>query len=197
MNVITLFNYELHFVREALGQLKDYLLSDEVFWQLNLRSLHGASPYPQMTLGNLLLSQARLEGLKQGAGLSREDQQELKELNADIASIKKEWRSAWEKKAEREFRSRLTQWERFLDEMGDSPDQHSSNYATEVRVRAILSLLEADLPPSAAAFKSQVALQDQRLERMVTNADFVWDAEVQRAFPKTDFWYLWVKPKSQ
>jgi hypothetical protein len=195
MSATTLYNYEKQFLSEALGQLKDYLLSNEIFWQLNLRSLHDAPPYPQLTLGNFLLSRAKLTGLELSGQLSTEQRTDLKSLETLIGELEQEWRSAWEKKAEREYQARLTQWERFLDDMGDSPERHGAYFATEVRVRAILSLIEGDLPASAAALKSHLARQDQRLVRMTSKADFVWDTEVQGAFPKGSYWFLWVKVK--
>lgn len=195
MSATTLFNYEQHFLSESLEQLQDYLLSGELFWQLNLRSLHGAAPYPQLTLGNLLLSRARLEGLKKGGQLSSQQEKELNGLTAKAEEIHGEWRSAWEKKAEKEFRSRLRQWERYLDEMGENPERHAAYYATEVRVRTILGLLAGQLPDAETVWKSELGRQDQRLKRMTAKGGFVWQPESKGAFPKERFWFLYVWPK--
>lgn len=198
MSTTTLFHYETHFLNEALGQLKDYLLSDEVYWQLNLRSLHGAAPYPQLTLGNLLFSQAKLDGLQKSSQLSPEQKNEVKGLATRAKSIKTEWRSAWEKKAEREFQARLTQWGRYLGEMSGQQGEYRAYYATEVRVRAVLELLAAELPTeSAEGLRRDLSAQDQRLEQLTSKGAFVWDAEVQAAFPAKDYPFLYRQPKGR
>jgi len=176
-NSMTKFNVatETHFLREGLSQLKDYLLSDEIFWNV------GGSQ--QLTLGNLLLAKEFLDGVGK---LPAADAKEM-------AALKKEWRAAWEKKAEKEFGARLRQWTNYLSELGEQPTQHASYYATEARVRTLLELLAGEAP----ALRGQLAAADSRLKALTVAGDFVWGADAQAAFPKSKYWFLWVKPKGK
>jgi len=174
---MTKFNVtsEISFLQAGLGQLKDYLLSNEIFWNV------GGSQ--QLTLGNLLLAKEFLEG----AG-------ELPAADAkQLAALKKEWRSAWEKKAEKEFASRLRQWANFLGELGEQREPSTAYYATEARLRALLELLAGETP----GLRGQLAAPDSQLKALTESGDFVWGDESKAAFPKGKYWFLWVKPKGK
>ncbi len=164
---------EVQFVHEAVGQLKDYLLSDEVYWNL------GSDP--QLTLGNLLMAVAYLRAVGK---LPEADAARLDELH-------KEWKSAWEKKAGREFASRMRLWMQYLNELSDHPDRHADYYAAEVRVRALLELLADEAP----GLRGQLAAPDSKLKALTVSGDFVWNAAAKAAFPKGKYWFLWVKAK--
>ena len=172
---MTKFNVatETRFLRAGLDQLKDYLLSNEIFWNL------GGSR--QLTLGNLLLAKVYLDGV------GKLPAAEAKEL----AAFKREWRSAWEKKAEKEFGARLRQWTQYLRELNEQPGQHAAYYATEVRVRALLEVLASEVP----SLPGQLAVADSQLKALTASGDFVWGAESEPAFPKGRYWFLWVKVK--
>jgi hypothetical protein len=164
---------ESRFLSAAIEQLKDYLLSDELFWN--------AGQPQQLTLGNLLLAQAYLKGVGQ---LSAQDAERL-------AAIKEEWRSAWEAKAQREFGARLRQWTRSLAELRQQPRQHAAYYATEVRPRALLELLAGELPHQ----RDQLTAADNQLKAITASSDFIWGGGAEKAFPKDKYWFLYVKPK--
>lgn len=165
----------LRFLRAAVPQLKDYLLSNEIFWNLGFD--------PQLTLGNLLL--VELEA-KASGDLSPAGQQ----LFSEIAAHKKEWRNAWEKKAEREFGSRLRQWSNYIAELSEKPSRHAGAYKSEVRVRVLLELLADEAPD----LRSQLAAFDSKLKALTTAGNFVWDEDAKGAFPKSKYWFLWAKP---
>jgi len=160
------------FLTDALDQLKPYLLSNEVFWNLGKD--------PQLTLGNLLLAVASLQA---GNALSAADADAL-------AKAKQEWGSAWEKKVEREFATRLRLWSAYLEELGEKPSQHASYYAGQVRHRALLQLLAGESP----ALSAPLAALDSRLRALTSAAGFVWEAALEQAFSKSEYWFLWVKP---
>jgi len=183
----SLHERESRFLRAGLEQLKDYLLSNELFWNLGL-----PANYPQFTLGNLLLSAAQLGA---ASGLSATEESGRKRLLADLEKKKKEWQSAWEGKAQREFSSRLQQWGQYLDELGQSPVQQGGYFKNEARQRALLELLSEDLPASEHLLKGELTLLDQRLRRHVEDGDFIWSKESKEAFPKGRYWFLYARPK--
>ncbi|MCL5429275.1 MAG: hypothetical protein M1347_05680 [Chloroflexi bacterium] len=163
---------DLRWLQAAVPQLKDYLLSNEIFWNIGID--------PQLTLGNLLLAETQVKA----AGGDRR-------LLTEIAAQKKEWPSAWQKKAEREFGSRLRQWTQYLAELSEHPSRYAAQYKTEVRVRTLLELLAGEAP----GLSSQLAALDSKLKEMTTSGDFVWGKESEKAFPKGKYWFLWVGVK--
>ena len=169
-------NHTLRFLRAAVPQLKDYLLSNEIFWNLGFD--------PQLTLGNLLLAEAEA---KAGGELSAADRQ----LLADISAQKKEWQSAWQKKAEREFASRLRQWSNYITELTEKRNHHASAYKSEVRLRVLLELLAEEAP----SLRSQLATEDSKLKALTTPGDFTWASDLEVVFPKSQYWFLWMNVK--
>jgi hypothetical protein len=161
------------FLSDAIPQLKDYLLSNELFWNL------GSDP--QMTLGNVLMAEANLDA----AGKLRAADKQA------IAGAKKGWRSAWEKKAEKEFAARLRQWMNYVSELGEKPSQHASYYSNEVRARVLLELLAGE----SSGLSSQLSAADSSLRSLTTSGDFVWSDALESAYPKGKYWFLYVKVK--
>jgi len=173
----------LLYLHAGLEQLKDYLLSNEIFWNLSL-----PANYPQFTLGNLLLAAAELQAASQSMAA---DSSQWRGLLAELAKQKKEWRTNWERKAQKEFGARLRQWVQYVDELAESRNRVPAHYKTDVRVRALLELLAAEAP----ALRGQLASPDARLKHLVADGDFIWDEEVKGAFPKSKYWFLYVKLK--
>ncbi|MCW5876937.1 MAG: hypothetical protein KIS85_08665 [Anaerolineales bacterium] len=162
---------QLRFLQDGLAELKDYLLSGELFWNIGGNQ--------QLTVGNLLLAEAFLRGADQ---LPAEDAKQL-------AALQKEWRSAWDKKANREFTSRLRQWTHYLRELGDRPPQHADYYPSEVRLRALLELLA-----QTAEHREQLAAADSVLRSLTAASDFVWGQAAAASFPSNKYWFLYRRP---
>lgn len=166
------------YLRAALEQLKDYLLSNEIFWNLGMD--------PQLTLGNLLLAEAQV---KAADGLSAAESGERKKLLAEVAKHKKEWRTAWETKAQKEYGSRLRQWSQYLGDLSESPNRHGAQYKTEARIRTLLELLSDEVAGKSAELKQF----DQKLKEFVADSDFIWGEDSKAAFPKSKYWFLYAK----
>lgn len=162
------------FISDAIPQLKDYLLTNEVYW--------GSGGDMQLTLGNLLMAEANL---KAAGKLSAED-------SKAITAAKKEWGAAWKKKAEREFGARLRQWHNYVGELSDDPERHSAYYRSEVRARALLELLAAEAP----GVSGQLSAADSMLKALTESADFIWDDALKSAYPQGKYWFLYAKVKA-
>jgi hypothetical protein len=161
-----------HWLQTAVPQLKDYLLSKEIFWNI------GSDP--QLTLGNLLLAEVKIKAAGGDSALQNE-----------IAEIKKEWHSAWQQKAKREFSSRLRQWTQYLAELSAHPSRFAAQYKVEVRVRTLLELLADEAPE----LNSQLTAPDSKLKTLTMSGDFIWASNMEAAFPKGKYWYLWARVK--
>ncbi len=155
------------FLEQALPQIQDYLLSNELYWALG-------STLPCLTPGNLLLALTRLEAV---------DPNSAWRLSGKLDAIQTQWHSAWEKKIVREKESRLRLWSQFLSELPHDEGPNCAYYAASVRERVILQLLKCKA--------SQLAEVDGLLRACFQPGAFVWDAVYQSVFPEREFWFLY------
>jgi len=155
------------FLEEALPQLQEYLLGDELYWALG-------GNLPRLTPGNLLLALARLEAVDPDSAWA---------LRGKLDAIQAQWRSAWEKKTARETESRLRLWSQFLTEQAHDEGPHRAHFAASVRERVILQLLKSKAP--------QLSDLDELLRARFIPGAFVWEAVYQSAFLESEFWFLY------
>ena len=178
--------HEVHYLRTAAEQLKDYLLSKELFWNTGLGIADNGRAYPQLTLGNLLFS----EKVVAAAGADPQ-------LVGQVADLKQEWKSAWQKRANREFESRLDAWREYIVYVKQSERVDSRDYSTEVRIRALLELLKDEAPDIDDEMLHLLEIADSHLRSVWQSGDFVWDDAIAGAFPEGRFWFLYGKPDPQ
>jgi hypothetical protein len=118
------FEFDLGYLQSSLEELESYLFSNEVFWPINVIPNSGKSTYPQLTLGNVLLARARLDGYP-----FSERQEFLKqETTSEIDRIRSKWRVRWEIKAGRCYGTRLRMWADFWDEYRSNPQENADRY---------------------------------------------------------------------
>lgn len=177
------------FIRAAVESLQDYLLSNELYWPLFVQPKEKVTGnLLQLTLGNLLLTQARLNGFP----WTGDQIAELQRINEAIAQTREKWKSAWRKKAVREFPARFTLWQDYLDDLCEQPRVHAANYPFQVRWRTVLHFLEIDAAGLLGEETGRVKEADLRLKDVSQPANFVWEAEIASGFPKEKFWYLYL-----
>lgn len=183
------YRYETAFLEAAAPELKSYLLSDEVYWELGLPAPGGdRPPYPQFSLGWLLLFRRRVEHLAAGSAIQA--------VLADISATRTAWMSAWRRKAALEFGQRLKLWADFMHELRQNPVKQRDRYAYEVQRRTMLSLLaaEADTLPEAQA--GLLRATDAALRQILQPGPFVDRSQFQPGFPADEFWFLYGTPGS-
>src|SRR4030067_3090403 len=139
--------YDLGYLRAALTVLDDYLLSADLYWSIGDNPPRGEPPYPSLTLGGVLLAQARLHAHPSPGELIEQIALADEQLNA----VRGRWRSAWGREAARDFHARLTLWRDFLEEYRQMPEANLDRYAYEGRRRGGVGLLDkkADETPPA------------------------------------------------
>lgn len=181
--------YELDYLAVALDLLEDYLESPQMFWNIGLAPHEaGAPPYPQLTLGNVLLFLQRLQRPLEPAAAARRDT-----LAMRLDALRQKHEALWRRKAQEEARMRTRLWAQYMEELSrEAPSK--AYYANEVRNRVILELLrqEADVDGDITTLQHHA---DQRLKARWLPGGFVWEAELEPAFPKSRFWYLYGQPK--
>ena len=183
------YQQDWEFLRAAVPELQSYLLSNDLYRPLKLTAATpGARQTPQLSIGNVALSQRRLtETMVVG-----QEQAAMTDLGEQIAAIRESWRANWAKKAAREYSSRLNLWQQYLRELRGDPAQQRAYYANEVRNRAILSLLELELLEGVPDHeREQLEMLDKILRGLTEPAEFVWDSQAADAFPREEFWFLY------
>jgi hypothetical protein len=164
-----------HFLSAGAPVLADYLMSKELFYPLG-------GDLPRLTIGNLLLAEKRLSGIGDI------------EQSSQIEQVHSSWRVAWEQKASREIHTRLELWSNFLKEYRASPNLNTDRFPVEVRHRVILGLLfqETARPPEW----NQLLQMDSLLQGSFLPGRFVWEKQVESAFDKKGYWFLYGQLKS-
>ena len=182
------FEYDLRYVQTGVGELKDYLLSKELFWPVTLAADAGQPPYPKLTPGNLLLSLARMQAQSSGASQASA----LAQVEGDLNVVVTKWRVKWEEKVSWEFTSRLRQWVNYLKDFGQEPAIQGAYYPNEVRLRVQMELLRQAVPISA---ENAAALDaaDGRVRAKLKPGDFIWGEELAAGFPESIYWFLYGK----
>jgi hypothetical protein len=176
---------DLAFLMSGVDQLEEYLLSDELYWPLS-----GPGRLPLLTIGGLLLAARRLRARE----LSGADAAQLTGLENRLDVVRAKWRSAWERKCRREVHARLGLWQNYLADTRQSPETLAPDFPQQVQWRVLLHLLLSEFsapPPEASALEEL----DTILKEFWLPGGFVWEAELEKAFPQAEFWYLYGKLK--
>ena len=179
--------YLKRYVEAALEGLKDYLLSDDLFWPMDAHAPLGEGAYPALTLGNTLLFLAMLRA----RWASPDVEEQVRALEERLHAIHTRWPTAWERKASREWRSRLRQWGRFVEELRSDAREHAAYYAYEVRLRVILDLLAENGARVDRDDEDALRTLDARLKERWRRGGVLWPRQLMSGFPEERFWYLW------
>jgi hypothetical protein len=186
------FDQDWSMAREGVEQLKEYLLSTQLYWPVKA-SIAGAkvAPVSSLTPGNLLLSLQRLQALP----LDENSTAELAVIKATFEQVHKQWSASWARKAEQEFAARLKTWQDYLQELSEPARKQARDYHNQARVRCILELLLTQTGHGEANRKEALAGMDVRLRQVSAPGEFIWELEVEGAFSPGPFWFLYITIK--
>ena len=180
-------DYDLRFLEAGLELLENYLLSKDIYRPIGMQAASGEPPYPQLTLGWLLLSlqraQATCQTISQKTALAR--------IQGQLDATSEKWRTAWNNKAQAEFRARLSLWRDFLAEYGQNPANNDDRYPYEVIRRVMLKLLSENAGQLPVADQQALNGLDMILRSYFKPGGFIWEANLIPAFPESVFWYLY------
>lgn len=181
---------DLSYLRAGADALQDYLLSNDIFWPIGAPAPAGEPPLPQLTLGGMLLAQARLLAKTGSAKMSSQQQVELTNLEERLNAARGRWRVAWENKAGKEYGARLNLWRNFLNEYRENPENNAGRYSYEVSRRVQLQLLgkEGAITPEQGEMLKGL---DLLLKGIFQPGGFIWDDELAGGFPPETYWYLY------
>ncbi len=179
--------YDLGYLRAGIQILEEYIFSPDIYWSLGISPPSGEPPYPSLTLGGLLLAQARLRSPL----APPEIQRDREALERELERMIQRWPVAWEKKAKREFHARLFLWRDFLEEYRSKPENHLDRYSYEVSRRVMLQLLEPYAPDLPQAEREMLHGLDTWLRAIFVPGEFIWEPGLITVFPSQPYWYLY------
>ncbi len=190
---VTSFAYEFRYLQAGVSTLERYLLSDDLYWAIDARASWGEPTYPNLDLGNLLLSLVRAEAYSKDLVQDAE----FAEVKSRIEACRSRWQVAWERKAMRCFTARLNLWRDYLEDYRRNAVDNLDRYAYEVRHRVMLHLLGKEVRYVRAAEQQLLHALDLLLEAVFVPGEFIWHVELAKGFPQETYWYLWGKPRQR
>lgn len=179
---------DLRILEEMAAEMKDYLVSSQLFWPKIDHKL------VQPTIGGFRLRQHRLEALPD-TWLSEEEQKRLSESIVLFDDACVDQSRDYELKFSRELAARLRQWAQVLEELLNDEAPSLAYYQTDVEVRAIIEVLVDYLPPRPTQEEefdlAEIGVLDQKLKQRWESGEFIWPVVWQPAYPLPTYWWLY------
>jgi hypothetical protein len=183
------FDSDWKYFEAAVGDLEDYILAPQDSWPLSGAARRGGPRETgRLTIGNLLLARARLQALPQ----DDPRQEALHQADETLQQVRERWRANWARKAEKEFQNRLNLWTSFIGDLLKDTTRHVSGYPDAVRWRVILQLLLDEADRIDVPAREALNGLDRQLRRTGKEGPFVWDPEIEPAFPREQYWFLYL-----
>ena len=183
---------DLKIIEAMAAEMDDYLCNETMFWPLS------DSRLPRLTLGGYLMRQHRVSSLRQLLG---EDEQARLDSAIDTfneALVEKGVR--FEQHAHDELHARLRQWSEYLRELKRESAAAGDYYASAVETRAMIAALldKLEMPPYKLDKQvlNELGVYDRALGNHWLADGFVWPTEWQPAYPRSTYWWLYVRPRS-
>lgn len=183
---------DLAVVREMANEMQDYLLGDDVYHTLIVKTPQGEERI-QSSCGDLLARLHKLAG--QEKQLSAAQREELAAIRRRIDAGTGSMRSQYHGLIEREIRARLNSLKWYLDDCAEDPRACRVQYPFEIRNRQrVAELMKALGDDASADLQSEVEAIDRRLREATVSGEFVWDKRVKDVYPRDEYWYLYALP---
>lgn len=184
---------DLNEAEAMVGSLSEYVRGTNLYGSVGGGLF--SSKMPSLTVGAILLRLRRLRALENE--LTAVQRGKLSDIEAEHASIRKEWRAHYTEKLNQEALSRLKAIRPFFEECRDNPRSCPSNYPPEVLRRTIVQEIiqemeSLDLP--LEDIEKEAKGIDSRLRSFTKPHDFVWASGLEPAYPKNVYWWLYAKP---
>ncbi len=183
-------NLELNYLYEAVPLLDRYLESKEVFWQLPGIARDPGQAFGALTVGVVLFMLKRLKA----RSLPDKVAAERDEYETRIFQSKLRNERSWMKKVGQDMTNRTRLWQTYLDEYRGDPVTSRNSYSHQVSQRVIMELLWEEQDQSSlllAPLQFMLQTMDAVLKSIFVPGDFVWEEQLQPAFSKDTFWYLY------
>ena len=176
-------SHELRVLQAMAAALPEFILAAAVFWPLT-----GPSDFPQLSLGGLALTEARLLAAEAALTPAQCAQRDATRRACEVTLAR--WPVAAENKAAHELRVRVNSWTAFLEDCREA--SAADAWPSAVTHRAFAALLLRDYPRLADSAEAQrLRPIDAAVRAFLRPGPFVWEAAWQSAFPPETFWFLY------
>jgi hypothetical protein len=183
------FDSDWRYLKTAADDLESFILAPQDSWPIAGTDRRGGPrDTGRLTIGYLMLARQRLKALPQDD--PRQDA--LREANERIDQVRTRWRANWGRKAEKEFNKRLNLWNNYVNDLLDDTGRQLSGYPEASRWRVMLKFLKDEAARIDPAGIAAVNGLDRRLRTVGRDGPFVWEPEIEPAFPQEDYWYLYL-----
>jgi hypothetical protein len=188
--------YDLQLAAAMADELEDFLISNEIFWPLERRAAAGDPPFPQLSLGGLLLTLDELDAWE--GELAPPEAAELQRLRGRVDVLRAKRGAAIQRKAGQELRTRANLWRAYLGDLEEGGGRSVELYPQEVRQRVMAGRLLETAAGLAEASPPRRLLGelDAMLRRRFEAGPFVWDRRLAKRYPPGDYWFLYGTPRS-
>lgn len=183
---------DLAIVNDYVGELENYLIKDDLYRTVWVRSSKGDQSL-QMTIGDLLARLHRLQG--QRRDLTTDQQSKLDALQKSATETIYSLRTRAHDRLQREMKARLDSLKWFLDDGGDDIQRFRGAFPSEMRNRQRIEEIQKELGDDLPAeYKERLKGIDHRIRMMAGASTFIWDERWKAIYPQMPYWYLYVRP---
>lgn len=181
---------------EAMANgLIPYVHEDRLYGSVGSGGLFGGGTMPSLTIGALLMRLRRLHALE--ATLNDAQRAKLAQIDAKHDEARREWTLHYTEKLEQEAKSRLKAMNAFFEECEDSLRICRNNYQPETLRRTIVHDIDevlTELGEHSEDLDRALRTVDNKLRRYTEASDFVWAKELEPAYPRDEYWWLYAMP---
>lgn len=176
-------------IKAALPELEPFLFSGEIYWPLSFaQNEHLPKGFnPRLSAGRLMLAIHIL------SFFSLQDAEIARLISPDLEKIRQllnDWKSNWTNKALKEYTARMRQWKSTINEI-HAGHLSQAEYSTQVQIRLLISLLRESAGTNIdPALIQELTAADQILKSYTSGNDFIWNSQLEDAFPEDRYWYL-------
>lgn len=181
--------HDLEILEAMVAEMPDYLQSEVLFWPMVPSGL------PKLTLGGYLMRQQRLLALRDL--LDETEQERLVTAVQTFTTLTEEKVVRVEERAHTELEARIRQWGEALKEFKE--ESSLSYYRTAVDARLMIAVLVDKMQTSPFQLSPRilpmVQLLDSNLMGKWKSGDFIWPPTWEPAYPRSEYWWLYGRPK--
>ncbi len=183
---------DLEIVQEMAQELEDYIVKDELYRAMTVRTSAGDQRL-QMTGGDLLTRLYRIRGAREQ--LSPSQQATLDALQTQVDETIYSLRTRFHDRLQREMKARLDSLRWFLDDCEGDIQRCRVDFPYEMRnrqrIEEVMKRVGREVKPE---LETQLQSIDTRIRNITRVTDFIWDEQLRDTFPRTPYWYLYVRP---
>jgi hypothetical protein len=182
----------LTITQEMAGELTDYLMGDNLYRQLMVKTPGGVKQ-PKMTIGALLENVQALGWERER--LDVEQQRQLAAIEERIAIARGAFAAQWGALLRRELKALLDSWRWYLDDAAREADARE-RYGQEAHIRTRIDLVQAELAgdPLAAEQRRDLSDLDARLRGMLHGGGYAGPRGAENRYPAGRAWWLYGRP---